>query len=85
MHSDWSCQKLFTFFSRTKYIMASEGADVPNVIFKGRVRDESIGGPNPFKWKDVSSEDLFKGKRVVVFALPGGTKNNTSFNYFSSP
>ena len=54
--------------------MASEGADVPNVIFKGRVRDESIGGPNPFKWKDVSSEDLFKGKRVVVFALPGGTK-----------
>jgi hypothetical protein len=52
--------------------MVSEGAEVPNVVFKARVRDESIGGSNPFTWKDVSSADLFKGKRSVVFALPGG-------------
>eukprot|EP00128_Syssomonas_multiformis_P011162 Colp12_sorted_trinity150504_noHs@12865 len=44
---------------------------VPNVVFKCRVRDEKIGGPNPFKWKDVTSADLFKGKRVVLFSLPG--------------
>ena len=49
-----------------------EGYTVPNVIFKARVRDESIP-VNPFKWKDVSSEDLFKSKRSVVFALPGGS------------
>jgi hypothetical protein len=49
-----------------------EGETVPNVIFKARVRDEKIGGSNPFTWKDVSSADLFKGKRSVVFALPGG-------------
>jgi peroxiredoxin len=35
------------------------------------VRDTSIGGDNPFDWKDVTSEDLFKGKRCVVFSLPG--------------
>ena len=64
--------------------MASEGADVPNVIFKARVRDESIGGPNPFKWKDVTSEDLFKGKRVVLFALPGGKDENNFFHILSS-
>ena len=45
---------------------------MPNVTFKARVRDEKIGGDNPFTWKDVTSSDLFKGKRVVVFALPGG-------------
>lgn len=31
----------------------SEGQSIPNVPFKARVRDESIGGSNPFKWKDV--------------------------------
>ncbi len=44
---------------------------VPNVVFKTRVRNEELGGPNPFEWKDVSSDDLFKGKNVVVFSLPG--------------
>ncbi len=53
-------------------MIAKEGDSVPNVIFKCRVRDEKIGGSNPFKWKDVSSDDLFKGKRSVIFALPGG-------------
>jgi peroxiredoxin len=44
---------------------------VPHITFKTRVRDESVEGPNPFRWQDVSSDDIFKGKRVVVFALPG--------------
>jgi peroxiredoxin len=44
---------------------------VPQVVFKTRVRDESVEGPNPFRWQDVSSEDIFAGKRVVLFALPG--------------
>lgn len=47
------------------------GESVPKVTFKARIRDPSIGGENPFKWKDVTSEDIFKGKRCVVFALPG--------------
>ena len=48
-----------------------EGKKVPDVIFKTRVRDESVGGENPFKWQDVSSDEVFKNKRVAVFALPG--------------
>lgn len=44
---------------------------VPQVTFKTRVRDEAVDGPNPFRWKDVSSDDIFAGKRVVLFALPG--------------
>lgn len=44
---------------------------VPNVVLKTRVRDESVGGENPFRWQDINSEDLFKGKKVVLFALPG--------------
>jgi peroxiredoxin len=51
--------------------MSMEGREVPDVVFKTRVRDESIGGENPFRWQDVSSDDLFKGRRVVVFSLPG--------------
>jgi peroxiredoxin len=44
---------------------------VPNVTFKTRVRDESIGGDNPFKWYDLTTEELFKGKKVAFFSLPG--------------
>lgn len=44
---------------------------VPNVTFKTRVRNEALGGPNPFEWKDLTSDDIFKGKKVVVFSLPG--------------
>ena len=44
---------------------------VPNVTFKTRVRDNSIAGDNPFKWLDVTSNDIFKGKKVVIFGLPG--------------
>ena len=47
------------------------GRTVPNVCLKTRVRDESVGGPNPFRWQDVMTGELFKGKRVVVFSLPG--------------
>jgi thioredoxin-dependent peroxiredoxin len=42
----------------------------PNVILKTRVRDESVGD-NPFRWQDVSTDKLFKGKNTVVFSLPG--------------
>jgi peroxiredoxin len=44
---------------------------VPDVTFKTRVRNDALGGPNPFEWKDLSSNDIFKGKNVVVFSLPG--------------
>ena len=44
---------------------------VPDVVFKTRVRDESVEGPNPFRWQDRTTEELFAGKRVVVFSLPG--------------
>jgi hypothetical protein len=46
------------------------GDTVPSVTFKTRVRIES-DDENPFDWKDMTSEDYFKGKRVVLFALPG--------------
>jgi thioredoxin-dependent peroxiredoxin len=44
---------------------------VPNVVFKTRVRDESVEGPNPFRWQDMTTEEIFKGKKVIVFSLPG--------------
>ncbi len=48
-----------------------EGEKVPEVVFKTRVRDESVGGENPYRWQDITTDDVFKGKKVVVFSLPG--------------
>jgi glutaredoxin-like protein len=39
-----------------------EGKPVPQVTFKTRPGNE---------WRDLTTDDLFKGKTVVVFALPG--------------
>jgi peroxiredoxin len=47
------------------------GTTLPQVTFHTRVRDEAIEGPNPFRWEDKTTEDFFKGKRVVLFSLPG--------------
>ena len=44
---------------------------LPKVTFKTRVRDESVGGPNPFRWQDMTTDDYFAGKKVVLFSLPG--------------
>lgn len=51
--------------------MLEAGSKVPGVTFKTRVRDESIEGQNPFAWKDLTSDEIFLGKKVVLFALPG--------------
>ncbi len=47
------------------------GAKLPDVTFHTRVRDESLDGPNPFRWQDQTTADYFAGKRVVLFSLPG--------------
>lgn len=44
---------------------------IPNVTFKTRVRDASMGGDNPFRWQDVATSDIFTDKNIVIFALPG--------------
>ncbi len=44
---------------------------VPDSVFYTRVRNEALGGPNPFEWKTLTTDDIFKGKKVIFFALPG--------------
>lgn len=51
--------------------MKQEGDVVPSVLFKTRVRDENVEGPNPYRWEVVASRDYFDNKRVIVFGLPG--------------
>lgn len=46
-------------------------AVIPDTIFHTRVRNPALDGPTPFEWKDVSSHEIFDGKNVVLFALPG--------------
>ena len=48
-----------------------EGRPIPLVTFKTRVRDDSLGGENPFRWQDVTSAELLGRGRNVVFSLPG--------------
>jgi len=54
---------------------------VPNVTFKTRVRDESVEGENPYRWEDKTTADIFAGKRVVVFSLPGAFTPTCSSNH----
>jgi peroxiredoxin len=60
-----------TFILENSMNSNTQPKTVPNVIFKTRVRDESIDGDNPFRWQDVSTDDVFTNKTVVLFSLPG--------------
>ena len=42
-----------------------------NIVFHVRHRDESIGGENPYKWKEITTADYFNNKRILLFSLPG--------------
>lgn len=44
---------------------------VPEVTFQTRVRNPALEGPNPFEWKAVTSAEIFDGRRIVLFAVPG--------------
>jgi peroxiredoxin len=44
---------------------------VPDVVFHTRMRNDALGGPNPYEWRDVTSAEVFGGRRVVLFAVPG--------------
>lgn len=45
--------------------------EIPDVIFKTRVRDESIDGSNPYRWEERDSNSYFSSRRVILFSLPG--------------
>ena len=45
--------------------------EIPDVIFKTRVRDESNDGNNPYRWEERDSNSYFSSRRVILFSLPG--------------
>ena len=47
---------------------------IPQVTFRTRIGDnQSLGGGCAIggKWQDITSENLFKNKKIVLFSLPG--------------
>ena len=47
---------------------------IPQVTFRTRIGDnQSLGGGGAIggEWKDITSDDLFKDKKIVLFSLPG--------------
>ncbi len=43
-----------------------ENTTIPSVTFKTRVK---VG--EEFVWQDLTTDEIFKGKKVIVFSLPG--------------
>lgn len=44
-----------------------ENTIIPTVTFKARVKNDK----GEFEWQDVSTRDIFDGKKIVLFSLPG--------------
>ena len=49
---------------------------VRELVFKSRIRDETIRGENPYKWKDKSSEEYFKDLKQLQKGSYGAIKYN---------
>jgi peroxiredoxin len=43
----------------------------PDALFRTRRRNPALPGPNPYEWCDVTTDQIFAGQRVVLFAVPG--------------
>lgn len=54
---------------------------IPSVTFRTRVRDASVPGPNPYRWQDLTTDEIFSGRRVVLFSLPGAFTPTCSSNH----
>ncbi len=46
------------------------GTKIPTLSFQTRVLDENITEGNPYVWQEVTTDQLFSDKRVVLFSLP---------------
>ncbi|OHA91867.1 MAG: peroxiredoxin [Candidatus Zambryskibacteria bacterium RIFCSPHIGHO2_01_FULL_46_30] len=44
---------------------------VPQVVFKTHTHDKKVCGDDPFAWVNVATDEIFKGKKIALFALPG--------------
>lgn len=44
---------------------------IPNVLHQLRVRDESIGGDNPFRWEEKTTHEIVGRGKSIIFSLPG--------------
>ena len=44
---------------------------VPKVVFKTHTHDKNICGDDPFAWVEQTTDDIFKDRKIVLFALPG--------------
>jgi peroxiredoxin len=44
---------------------------IPGALFRTRLRNPSLGGDNPCERKDLTSDDISGGGRIVLFAPPG--------------
>ena len=55
--------------------MTKENNNVPNVTFKVRVPDASAEANSceimPSTWGELTTDEIFKDKLIVVFSLPG--------------
>lgn len=45
--------------------------NLPDVKFQVSVRDDSLGGDNPYRWETKSTKDFFAGKKTILFSLLG--------------
>lgn len=44
---------------------------IPNVVHQLRVRDESIGGDNPYRWEQKTTHEIVGRGKNIIFSLPG--------------
>ena len=58
-------------FTSIRKVTPMHPQTVPHTVFNVRVRNDALGGANPFEWAQLTSADVFAGCKVVLFAVPG--------------
>ena len=48
-----------------------QGKKAPKVVLEIRVRDNKLKEDNKYSWDKLDMKDVYKNKRIIIFALPG--------------
>ena len=40
---------------------------LPDVVFKTRVHDESIAASNPYRWQDLTTDEIFDADTLLTY------------------
>ena len=59
-----------------------EGRKAPIITLNVRKRDNNVKGENKYSWDKLNTKDIYKNKRIIIFAIPGAYNQHVQIRIY---